>query len=712
MTAEGLRSYLFKTTTQWNACLFVEADRGSSRGDGLRLFRPFTLPPTRYETVDACAPAITRTGEMLWCDRKGQLHRLPADDETPYTGPAPFPTRSLSRVVATSRGLWVIDDPPASLQLYENDSLARLLTVDMGVVRPLDIAGGSRDAVWALVRRDKQWQAVPVDCAGHIGEPVTLEGLAEPVAFVFLSRSRRFVVLTTERHPHLRWFDAEGHALFSLPVGGMHPCFTAVVLGSDGRDRVFLGGADGRDFGGGPYVLIFDADGNSLGDVPLEAADAPSGLAGTRDTLLVTSNRGLLRFEAGDLVPEGAGEVRCMLVTPVLYSPDREDGRRWLRIEARASLPEGSRLELSFGATDDTQVRDRLSRLAANESLPASHRVWQLLGEPDLWKPPTVFHGSGAPRAESPASFSAPLFDVAERYLWVCVSLIVAPGARLPAVSELAVRYPGRSLMEELPAIYRRGEAEPGNFLRALVGVLEATTQGLDDRIGTMGSLVHPSTATGSWLDFVARWMGLPWDDGLSEDQKKAIVRRAPDLAASRGTRAGLEALLEALIPGLPRRFRVSDTTADFGFAIVGNGTCQGSTLPAMLGGRAPWNTELDGGATIGAMRLPCPGQADDATSRLTGRILVEVAATGSERQAWEPWLLALITDMVPLTVRVQLRWISAQALRSNRLDGSLMLEPAPTPHLGTDAVTGLARMPERGNRLSAWGPEIGTRLG
>jgi phage tail-like protein len=492
----------------------------------------------------------------------------------------------------------------------------------------------------------------------------------------------------------------------------MHPCFTAVVLGSDGAGRVFLGGADGADFGGRVYVLVLDADGNRLGDVPLEDADAPTGLAGTRDTLLVTSTRGLLRIEAGDVVPEGAGEVRCMLVTPVLYSPDREDGRRWLRVETLASLPEGTSLELSVGATDDPQTRDRLLRVATNDSLPASHRVRQLLGEPDLWKPPTVFHGRGASLAPSPASFAAPLYDVGDRYLWVCVTLIAAPGARLPAVSELAVRYPGRSLMEELPAIYRRGEADPDNFVRALVGVLETTTQGLDDRIGSMGSLVHPSTATGSWLDFVARWLGLPWDDGLREDQKRAIVRGAPDIARSRGTRAGLETLLAALIPGVPRRFRVTDTTADFGFAIVGDAACRGSSLPAMLGGRPPWSAELDAGARLGSMRLPCPGQVDDGARQLIGRIRVDVAATGSERQTWEPWLLRLVTEMVPLTVRVQLRWVSAQMLRSNRLDGTLTLEPAPTPHLGTDAVAGLARMPERGTRLSAWGPEIGTRLG
>jgi len=111
-------------------------------------------------------------------------------------------------------------------------------------------------------------------------------------------------------------------------------------------------------------------------------------------------------------------------------------------------------------------------------------------------------------------------------------------------------------------AIYQRAEAQPGSFLRALVGVLEATTGSLDARIASMGSRIHPSTAPEEWLDFVARWLGLPWDDGLTLEQKQRLVRRAPELAQARGTRAGLEALLESLIPGPPRRFRVTDATA------------------------------------------------------------------------------------------------------------------------------------------------------
>lgn len=163
------------------------------------------------------------------------------------------------------------------------------------------------------------------------------------------------------------------------------------ALGSDSRERVLLAGQDEHG-GGNTYVLLFGADGAFLGDIPIDPLDAPvTGLVGTRERIYVTGRRGLLRFDATRTVPEGVEPVRCTLITPMLHSPDREDQRRWLRIEATATLPEGSTIELSYAATDNVEIRDRLMTIAANESLTTAQRMSQLLNEPDVWQNPTVF---------------------------------------------------------------------------------------------------------------------------------------------------------------------------------------------------------------------------------------------------------------------------------------------------------------------------------
>ena len=702
MRPDRLKSYRFATEAQWKSCLLVQTD-----GDwhqGIRALPQFERTGTIFPSSGANAPVVTRAGEVLWLDNDRNLHRVSRCSNEADVFPAPFPIACSPRVIATTAGLWAAGDSPNSLQLYEEDSFTRLLAVDIPEHQVVDIASATR-SVAVLLEQNAKYRVTQVDHRGRPGDPIELQDISDAVAFVYLRRAERFVVLAG-CDPRLYWFSADGgQPITSVSVPGLRPCFASHALGSDGRDRVFLAGADGKEFGGRESVLALGGDGTVLGDVPVDAADAPvTGIAATRTNLYVTGRRGLVRFDVAKTVPEGAGEARCMIMTPLLDSPDREDKRRWLRVEATATVPQGSSLEISWAA-----LEHRPENQPASPTADPAQLIAGVLNDPLATVGRTIFHGTGGADTGS-RTFSAALFDVKHRYLRVCIALTAAAGSGLPVVTELNVLYPGRSLMEHLPQVYQRDEERPNSFLRGLVGVLEATTQGMDSRIGSMGSRIHPATADGPWLDFIARWLGVPWDDGLTLEQKQRIVRRGADLARARGTREGLEVLLESLIPGEPRRFRVTDPTADFGFAIVGSRSRAGSSLPAMLGGHTRWRAELDSRAVLGYTRLPC-GQADDGVAHLTGKIRIEVAATAEERESWEPWLLALIQQMVPLTARAELRWVTAQALITNRLDGAMTIESDLEPHLGTDAITDLARLPERGAQLSATGANIGTRL-
>ena len=92
-------------------------------------------------------------------------------------------------------------------------------------------------------------------------------------------------------------------------------------------------------------------------------------------------------------------------------------------------------------------------------------------------------------------------------------------------------------------------------------------------------------------------------------------------------------------------------------------------------------------------------------------KIRIDVAASAEERGAWEPWLLALVHEMVPITARVELRWVAEHGLRGMRIDDELVLEDDPLATLGSDAVTGRVRLPEGPSTLSRSGPEAGVRL-
>ena len=424
MTSEKLRRYRFSTQAQWDSCLLAHAVREErNRKVEVRPFAPFTQGAARYESEGAHAPVVTRSGEVIWSDDVRALHWFYQGEKTAEPFTAPMGIKCASRLVATRSGIWAMGSVPGSLQKYEIPSLTRLFTVNLPNVQLVDIASDGPDSIWALVGLNDGWQVLRIDGAGHVVATIDLAGIVRALAFTFLALTKRFVVLADDSvQTKLYWFSAQGGAAkFSLAVAAMHPCFCPIeidrpspkhVLGSDSRERVFLAGQDRNASGGETFVIVCDADGNLIGKVRLDRLDAPpTGLTATRDRLFVAGRRGLLQFDATEVVPEGNDPVECTLITPVLHSPDREDQRRWLRVEAMASLPEGSTITISYAATDDVATRDRLRAIAANDSMSASQRVSTLLSEPDLWRDHTVFHGSD-PQPEDPALYSAKLFDV------------------------------------------------------------------------------------------------------------------------------------------------------------------------------------------------------------------------------------------------------------------------------------------------------------
>lgn len=704
MSQKLLRGYHFATEEQWNQCLFVGADRETKEGRiGLRPFAPFGGAPARFASSGGWAPAISCADEALWRNDAGQLVRLPFADDIPLQGPALF--SRATRFVATTDTLWVSSDDGA-LAAFELDSLTRRFVV--GVSGVLDITGDGHEGVYALLKTSDAYQIARIDCMGRERSRFALTGVCTPTALVYLARTDQIVVLSAG-DTRLVWFAPDGGLPgLTILLSTIRPCFAVAAMGSDGRARIYLAAGDGAPFGGKPQVVTLDSEGIALAALQL---DAPStGVAGNRSQLVVTTAGGLLRFTSPLTVAQDSSDVRASLVTPMLQSPSTADQRLWLRAEATANLPEGCTLEISFASTDDPEARDAALAVTADAKLSDSQKIARLRSQL-AWQTYS-FNGGTTSVAEQSVSYSVPLFDIHDRFLWVSVALIASPGGGIPVLSELDILYPGRTLMENLPGIYQRAEATPGSFLRSLVGVLESTTQSLDARIAEIGHNIHPETAPGPWLDYIAGWLGLPWDDAMPLEQKRGVVLHAADIARGYGTRAGLEALLTGLMPGTPLRFRITDSTAEFGLSVVGGGACEGSRLPVMLAGLPSTATELGNKTILGKARLPC-SDVDDGTARLIGRIRVDVRATAAEQAAWEPWLKALIDAMAPATTRVKLHWLGALAFRQvMELGDELTLEDPPEPHLGTDAVTGVARLPaQRGASLSNTGLDPGTSL-
>lgn len=695
MSANLQRRYRFETAGQWAAGLGARVDgEAMNATDAVAPFAPYGEVPALFASKGAFAPASTRYGRVFWRAADCKLLRLDPDDEGVHVLPAPSAPNAVRRMAATHDNLWLAGGTPPRLRCHDSEDLARRFVTDVAEMNLIDFASDGCDGVWALALPacgDGPPCCIHIDCAGYEVGRFTIDDASAPIQLAWLARAERLFVLAAGGKRLNAYAPGLSKPMFVVDIDRVRPCFAVTFLGSDVRSRLVLAGLEHSAWGGGATVLTLDADGQALHTLPLPAP--ATGIHATADALLVTTMDGLLRYPL-DASAGGASESRCDFITPVLQSPVNENPRRWLRVEALAKLPPGSSMEISYAATSDPQVQEQAARIAADRSLTAGQRLARLREYLPAWHAPIVFQGADT---DTDGPLAVPLFDVHEPWLWVSVTLVAAPASALPRLTRLDVLYPGLTLMEYLPQVYQRAEAEPDNFLRALVGVLETGTQEQDQRIAAMGSMIAPDTAPAEWLDYLARWLDLPWDDALEVDQKRRLLASADSLAGSRGTRAGLEALLAALLPGTPPPYRIVDRSAQYGFMALG-----GTTLPALLAGLPASAMALNRKAILGRGRLTCPAAPPDDTAWLTGQVRIAVTATAAQRAAWEPWLAALVGAMLPATVRLVLEWRSVAARRlDDRLVDGYVLNEAPAPHLGTDAVTGLARLGGTG------GPEL-----
>lgn len=149
---------------------------------------------------------------------------------------------------------------------------------------------------------------------------------------------------------------------------------------------------------------------------------------------------------------------------------------------------------------------------------------------------------------------------LAGRYLYVRVEL-TGPGNASPELFALRAYGPRFSYVEHyLPKLYRErlfapdsdgiGPATEADFLERFVDNLEGMMTVIEDRAAYSDLVTRPQTAPEEALDWLASWVGLSLEPGLSEHQRRAAIASAAELAQWRGTLRGLNLALELATEG------------------------------------------------------------------------------------------------------------------------------------------------------------------
>jgi phage tail-like protein len=109
-----------------------------------------------------------------------------------------------------------------------------------------------------------------------------------------------------------------------------------------------------------------------------------------------------------------------------------------------------------------------------------------------------------------------------------------------------------RYLRDNLPSMYSEGD-----FGMRLVSGFEYLLDPLVAALDNLSEHFDPVYAPRDVLDLLTEWLGLEHDEARSGEERREIVRMAPELMRRRGTKAGLELALKLAFPGVP--FRVDD---------------------------------------------------------------------------------------------------------------------------------------------------------
>ena len=109
-------------------------------------------------------------------------------------------------------------------------------------------------------------------------------------------------------------------------------------------------------------------------------------------------------------------------------------------------------------------------------------------------------------------------------------------------------------LRGNLPALYH----ENGDFGLRMLGALELVLDPIVALLDALPAHVGPDLGPLDLLDLYAAWLGIDLDESWPEERRRELLRRAPELARRRGTRAGLELNLAIAFPELPLRVEES----------------------------------------------------------------------------------------------------------------------------------------------------------
>jgi len=129
-----------------------------------------------------------------------------------------------------------------------------------------------------------------------------------------------------------------------------------------------------------------------------------------------------------------------------------------------------------------------------------------------------------------------------------------------PVITSLELFFPRASYLQYLPAIYRDDTAN-SEFFERYLSIFESMNAEADDVILRLPGYFSPARVPLEFLSWLGSWLALSLDEGWPEEMQRTLMAKAMGLYRKRGTRAGLEEMIELYTgkkPFIVENFRIN----------------------------------------------------------------------------------------------------------------------------------------------------------
>jgi phage tail-like protein len=144
-------------------------------------------------------------------------------------------------------------------------------------------------------------------------------------------------------------------------------------------------------------------------------------------------------------------------------------------------------------------------------------------------------------RAQATVQFK--LVDSEEKALTV-VRQHPEAGDELSGSRVIKVEIATRPWINYLPGIYQDADEENADFLQRFLLISAHLTSGVEENLEFVHELFDPRITNAKWLPWLASWLAMPLLEGWSEEKRREIIQRTPELYRKRGTAEGLKLAL------------------------------------------------------------------------------------------------------------------------------------------------------------------------